>query len=402
MEKRLLNLSDGEKQYLETRTAEILKQLDGQMPVSECLRSYAAANGYPEQEAWMLINREIIPTVNDYNESCRQASEGDAREWARERISERVEGMSLTEEFQYKFVLLQALHGLDREILSRVNLLDGQSWEEYYEQICKNPTEVPADAEITPDMLDRLNEELAVAVEESTLPLYQAAAFQELVDSQMEQETVKAFVFDMWRDEVYKYCVATAACVAHRNGEFPSIESDISARVITLGICQGIDIENVGQKVAAGELGADAAFEIIRIAGMTALILLGGCLLLYAVTAAVIGAKSLGVLMGGSTMAFLASMSLALCVVFGTLGNGVQIYRTILEKVCNISEVVYHRMKQGVKNLYHYAKEQIMPKLQSLFQRGVQFMETACSWFQRQFFRNRSYCNVSASPDNES
>lgn len=385
MENRLFTLTDQEKQYLETRTTEILKRLDGQASVSDCLRGYAAENGYSVQDAQALIDEAVIPTVDEYNASCRQAAEGDAREWMQERIHERVGEMSLPEEFRYKMELLRALHGLDREILSRVNLMEGQSWEESYAQLCGGTVELPADGDITPDMLERLNNELAETIENSNLPLYHSAAFQELVDSQMDQESVKSFVFEMWKDEVYKYCTATAACVAHHNGELPSIEAETPAQIIVLGVCQGVDIENVERKAASGEVTADFAFELLRIASMVALVLLGVFLLKYMFTAALVGTEIVAFLMGGGVMAFLASTALTVCVVFGALDIGIRAYGKVMEGVYKFSEVAYHAVKRGAQNLYRYASEQILPKIQDLCHRALHFMETSFTRIRRQF-----------------
>ena len=369
-----------EQQRISARTQEILARLDGQTPVNQLLVTYAIENGCSQEEARQLVEETIIPTVDEYNSSCIEALEGDTSEWVRDRIAERVEEMSLSEEFRYKLTFLRALQRADQVVLNQAGLLEGQAWEESYQQICESEEVFPADGDVTEEMLAQLNEELARTIENTTLPLYNADAFETLVEGRMDEESVKVFVFDMWKDETVKYCAAIAACVAHRSGELSSIPEDTPDRVIAVGICQGMDVVNIQQRVALGELTADAAFELLRAVGMVALVLLGGYLAFRALEISLVAAQLIAILMNGGIIATLAISGLMMGAALNWVDKGLDLFEKFLAGAGSVAEVTYGKLKQGAKKVFGIVKDRILPGLQSFCGSALTFIRRVFGW----------------------
>lgn len=342
----------------------------------EGLISYAAENGFTPEEARELIEEMIVPVVDSYNRDCLAHANDKSSGWVLEKISERADGMTLDEECRYKLGVLIALRSVSAEML-RAAGTDEDRDEYFNEQITDELREYEGVA-FTEEMLTEINEKLAEAIVNSGIELSVAENLEYILEGEPDEAHVSGYIADMWHDETYKYVMATAACVAKKNGELPSIREDSTYQQLTLGVCQGVDIANIQARVSTGELVADEAYEILKnIASVGVAILVGlGPIAFIFATTVVVSDLAFGTLAIGfftlilSSMITVAATAAAVGLVFFLMGDNESEY---LDTICNvvagfrrISDLTYAKIKQGVKDVAKVARERVIPKLRSM------------------------------------
>ena len=370
-----VTVTEEERVILETRTREAVSKVRGGSSVEADLCEYARENGFTEEEAYKLVREDIIAPVDEHNASCRQAAKESTREWLKDKVSGLCEGMSLEDECKCKTSLLRAIRGTDIAILRRVKEMSSDEWEEAYEDLCGSEEEQLESGGYTEDMLSRLDDALEEAIENSGIALGMSAQFEMLLDDRQDEESVKCFVYEMWQDEKYKYCAAAAACVARRNGELPSIPDGTPDRVITLGVCQGIDVDNVEKQVALGEMTADTAYRVLKIIAAVGLTLIAVGTVLCSIVAA--GALSVGVataVFGTGIIGSLVAFTLTLGLGNGLIDAACDLVKPMAGLLNSAADFTYGKLKQGAKAVYHFTADKLVPHVKEAIRRIGDFL----------------------------
>lgn len=102
MTKHELEISKKDMETMTRRMQDMKNSLNSTEDLVSGLISYCMANGYTEQDATTLVKEKIIPTVDEYNSSCVTVMGDEDNEWLTSKISERCEGLSMTQEYRYK------------------------------------------------------------------------------------------------------------------------------------------------------------------------------------------------------------------------------------------------------------------------------------------------------------
>ena len=375
MENKMKYVTEQELDTLRRRTGEILKSVEKDGNVVEGIRRYVAENGYSEEEAVELIEHRIIPAVDRYNSECREYAEDGTKTWILDKVSEKVEDMSLSEECEYKMGLLIALRARTKEILEQAALHSMEEMETMYEELSQEKMCCLEEGSYSEEILEQINEQLAEAIQNSGFEMELLGGFEELINSNMDEENVHGFVTEMWKDEQYKYCAAAAACVAKKNNELPSIPEGTSDIELIVGVCQGIDTANIEMKVSNGEMAADAAYEILRVVAEVGLLIVG---FICVITAIPMLAESLaGVtvkLFGNGIFACLVggAIGCALCISVGSdLGD---ILIDMVDNFGKISDFTYEKLKKGAKVVSKTVRERVIPKVRSVIETMTLFI----------------------------
>lgn len=357
MENKMFAITEEEQKAIAMRTEEIASAVDNAANIREAMVAYAAANGYSEEAAAELIDEIVIPTVNSYNASCREAFEGDVGTWISQKMAESIEKQGLNEQeaARYKVGVLQAIRKLN------AGAVDGE--EECLTEDEKAMLEFEA---FTPEMMKRIDEALIASIEDSVLPLYMTEAFESFLESKADAESIHVVTTELWNDNDLKYCAAAAVCVAHHNGQVPSIPDDTPDANLVLGACQGIDVVNIETKVSIGEMTADAAYNILKAIGAVVLTLAVGFvlwhtlgLLLYVGPAAAFNVFGTGII-GGIAAGIL---------VLGSIDSISDMFTLWLEKGIDVSgkiaDTTYNALKCGAKTVYRYTFDHILPAVKN-------------------------------------
>lgn len=362
MSENLYRVTEDEKRIMEVRTREVSEKVcQGTSAVDE-LCGYACENGFTEDEAVRLIKEEVIPVVDEYNASCREAMVGDIHEWLSNKIFQINEGMNLNEECKCKLSLLRAIRSADMNILNHIGETDCAGWEEEYESLCSSEEEQLESGEYTSEMLDSINHALEAAIENCGIPLSMSVHFEEFLDGKMDDESVKDFTYEIWEDEKYKYCAATAACVARHNAELPSIPSETPDRIIVLGICQGIDVDNMEKQVAIGEMAADTAYKILKVIAAVGLTLVAIGLVYYTIVAtAVLSMSVVTGIFGSGIVGGLVAFALILGVGNEIADAVISMTGTVSRALSKAADFTYGKLKQGAKVVHHYTVDKVIP-----------------------------------------
>ena len=355
MENKMFSVTKEEQKAIAERTEEAASAVRDAANIRDALTAYAAANGYSGEEAADLIDKIVIPTVDSYNASCREAFEGDARTWIAKKMTASIEKQGLNEQeaARYKLGVLLAVRKLN------AGAADGEDAELTEDEKAMLESET-----ITPEMMLRIDEALIDSIEDSAIPLYMTDAFETFLESKADEESVRVMTTEIWEDNNMKYCAAATVCVARRNGQLPSVPDETPDTNLVLGACQGVDVVNIETKVSTGEMAADTAYKILKVIGAVALTMAVAAVLWEAV----------GILLEMS-MAFAFSffgMETVGCIVAAVLMfSGVcaisDMFIAWLEKGLAVAgraaDITYAALKRGAKALCHYAAAKLGPAL---------------------------------------
>lgn len=371
MENTMLNVTEEEMICIKARATEILASVNPNVLINDRLQEYCMENGYTSEDAYILVEQVVIHQVDQYNESCRRAIQEGGEEWVMGHISERIANMNMAEEAQYKVYMLQAIQAMNQQILLKAGLYGDDEMEKEFEAISKQMPCLPVDSEITPEFLAHVNGELADAIMNSGVALHHSAMFEELVAERLDEESIKTFVIDMWKDERYKYCAGTAACVARHNEELPSVPEETTDAMLVFGICQGIDVEVVENKLSRGEITVERAVAllgIISIVGLT----LAGIVLLYHVgaTTAFIASKAAFRVCGKGMMGVLVASILT----YGMFSYLIDHLPPVINGALNVIEVAYTKTEAGAKAVCRQMEKHVIPAVKASADRVRMFV----------------------------
>lgn len=387
MENKLFVITKEEKDTITKRTQE-LAQAVASGGGREGYYAYAKANGYSEEEAHTLINEVVIPRVDEYNASCRDAYNGDSAEWIRSKLAENIEkqGMDPQEAAKYKLGVLQAIRGLNAQILE----------EENEDFLTDDERELLEKAEFTEEMIQKIDDTIVEAIDNSAMPLYTSQAFETFLEGKADEESVRAVTWELWQDEQLKYCAAAAMCIAKHNGELPSIPEDTSDELLVLSACQGVDVANIETKVGIGEMAADTAFKILKVIGGVVLTLAVGWVLWLALKAlASLGVTVAFALFGAGTLGILVACFFAYQSVSSISEMAEAWLNGGLGFVGKIADTTYGAIKKGVKTLSRITREKIVPVVKKAM---AVVKDTICGIAAAvyQFVRNKAFAAAKA------
>lgn len=372
MENKMFAITEEERKAVAQRAEEVASAVKGSANVREPLIAYAAANGYSEEAATDLVDKVVIPTIDTYNASCSEAFEGDVKTWIDQKMGESIEKQGLNEQdaVKYKLGVLQAIRKLN------AGAVDGEE-----EVLTEDEKAMLEAAEFTPEMMMQIDEALITSIENSAMPLYMTEAFESFLESKADEESVRTITTELWNDNNLKYCAATAMCVAHHNGEVPSIPENTTDANLVLGACQGVDVVNIETQVSTGEMAADTAYKILKVIGAVALTLAAGYILWHAidilidlsiaVAFAVFGAGILGAIAAAILM--YGSISSIMDMTTEFLGKGI----AVSEK---IADATYGALKRGAKAMYQYTVEMIVPAVKNVVAKAKETICDIATW----------------------
>lgn len=369
MMKTMYSVTEQEYEVMKKRTEEAVKAMEDGETVLAGLCGYAEANGYSTEEALELVEKEIIPTVDTYNRECRDHIEDESNERILNKISDRVEGMALADECKYKLGVLVALRSAGKEILGHVAVNSPEQIEASYEELTDEEMMKLEDGQYTDEMLDQINEQLLYAIENCGIELEMSDRIEQLINSDMDKESVHGFVTEMWKDEQYKYCAALAACVAKKNAELPSIPEDTSDTALIVGVCQGIDVANVEMRVSAGEMIADKAYKILKtIAAVGLVILVSAGMFIAGVGLAKFAIDVVIKAFGTGVAATILALALGGATIFFVGDDFIGTLKTLKNVFCEISDFTYEKLKKGVKVVHRTVQDHVIPKVKEMIE----------------------------------
>lgn len=389
-----MNMTNAEFNCITNRTANVVEKVEANGNLKSGLIAYAVENGYTEEEARILVEEKIIPTVDRYNRMCRENVSAGSNEWFFESLAEATAGMTTAQACKFKLGLLTALQSVRADVLSRVATETQEEKDLDYENISKNQWAEMDDADFTEADQAEIDRQLQDAVESSGLEDEMLSQLGKLIESKADDEAVHGFVTEMWQDEHYKYCAAAAACAARKNGELASIPEDADDVAVIVGVCQGIDTANVAYKVSKGEMVVDTAYEVLK-----HIVLVGLCIVATAVIAVlgVIGAiLAIGLVikyLGSSILAMILALAVggvALFAISGDLPKKLEVVKTVFFK---ITDCTYGLLKKGIKKAAGFVRERIIPAVRSMIDRAAVFFDVLK---QRLLSRNTRRAGVKA------
>lgn len=368
----MYSVTQEEKDRVEGRIREIADSLDKQKNIRDSLYAYAVQNGYTETEAVYLVDEVIIPTVDQYNDSCKNVVKEGGEAWIRQQISRRVENMTLAEEIYYKKELIRMIHSVDGVMLENFGLLDEDVWNKLNEKLTAETGTKPMEEEVSEELLEQVNKELEFAVMNSNFLLAHTEAFAVLIDGREDGEPVEMFLNQLWEDQNYKYCMALAVCSARRNGELPSIPEEAPDQSVILGMCQGIDVQHIEQQVARGKMTADTAYHILKVIGAVVLALFS----LYVLTnAAILTVVAVGTamtsLVGVGLIGLLVTATICYNMTSGVCNTLINFGKEAFHMLDQASDFTYGKLKAGAKKLYQTAREKAVPVIKVWYEHTV-------------------------------
>lgn len=376
MEKKLYTITEIEHEVMKRRTEEIFESVKGKKSLTEALCEYAQENGYSEEEAKELVNEHVIPTVDSYNAGCRECMEGDMSEWIFDKISERVEDMTLEEECKFKLGVLLVIRNTSNDILRKeAERTHGEMEDTFF---CNNDKhiEMLECGPYTEELLSQINTELAEAVENSGVELEMSNQIATFMEGVVDTGSVRSFVTKMWQDEQMKYCAAVAACVARKNNELPSIPDEIIDEALVIGTCQGIDIANVEKKVSLGEMTADTAHKILKVIAAVGMALFTAIVLILAgLGVAEVIFDFIIKLLGTSAVAGFVALGLAAITFLFFESEWSSVVTGAVECVEQICDFSYKMLKKAVKTVHAAVQKHVVPVLEEMTSRITSFVQ---------------------------
>ena len=355
MENKMFSVTKEEQKAIAERTEEAASAVRDAVNIRDALTAYAAANGYSEEEAADLIDKIVIPTVDSYNASCREAFEGDARTWIAKKMTASIEKQGLNEQeaARYKLSVLLAVRKLN------AGTVGGED-----EELTEDEKAMLESETITPEMMLRIDEALIDSIEDSAVPLYMTDAFETFLESKADEESVRIVTTELWKDNNMKYCAAAAVCVARRNGQLPSIPDETSDTNLVLGACQGVDVVNIETKVSTGEMAADTAYKILKVIGAVVLTLVVAAVLWEALTALLGLSISVAFSVLGTGIIGGIAAGVLMC---GSISSIGEMFVTWLDKGLAVTgkaaDITYAALKRGAKTVYQYTLDHVLPAI---------------------------------------
>lgn len=357
MENKMFTVTEEEQKAIDVRTEEAASAVRDAANIRDALTAYAAANGYSEEEAADLIDKIVIPSVDSYNASCREAFEGDIRTWIAEKMTASIEKQGLNEQeaARYKLSVLLAVRKLN------AGTVGGED-----EELTEDEKAMLESETITPEMMLRIDEALIDSIEDSAVPLYMTDAFETFLESKADEESVRIVTTELWKDNNMKYCAAAAVCVARRNGQLPSIPDETSDTNLVLGACQGVDVVNIETKVSTGEMAADTAYKILKVIGAVVLTLVVAAVLWEALTALLGLSISVAFSVLGTGIIGGIAAGVLMC---GSISSIGEMFVTWLDKGLAVTgkaaDITYATLKRGAKTVYQYTLDHVLPAIMS-------------------------------------
>lgn len=357
MENKMFTVTEEEQKAIDVRTEEAASAVRDAANIRDALTAYAAANGYSEEEAADLIDKIVIPSVDSYNASCREAFEGDIRTWIAEKMTASIEKQGLNEQeaARYKLSVLLAVRKLN------AGTVGGED-----EELTEDEKAMLESETITPEMMLRIDEALIDSIEDSAVPLYMTDAFETFLESKADEESVRIVTTELWKDNNMKYCAAAAVCVARRNGQLPSIPDETSDTNLVLGACQGVDVVNIETKVSTGEMAADTAYKILKVIGAVVLTLVVAAVLWEALTALLGLSISVAFSVLGTGIIGGIAAGVLMC---GSISSIGEMFVTWLDKGLAVTgkaaDITYAALKRGAKTVYQYTLDHVLPAIMS-------------------------------------
>lgn len=372
-----LKITQTEVETLKRRAEEAAARVASADSVTEGLIAYAIDNGFTPEKAHRLVEEKVIPRVDEYNSTCRACVEDGQSGRILGMISARAEDMTLEEECKYKLGVLTALRASAREMLSRIAALGDEDQELAFDELTDEDIRVLDNDVYTEESLAQINEMLAEALENSGIELEMMDRLEELLDSAVSEDDVHGFVTEMWQDERYKYVLAVAACVAKENGELPSVPEGIGYDALIIGMCQGVDIANVQQRVSAGEMTADGAYKVIKavasagVAILAAAFIFAGGLVLAGAASGVIAEA-----LGSGMIACVIGAAIGAVLFFALEFDFFEMVGAVTDTFRKVTDFTYQKLKQGVKAIAKVARERVIPKVRTMIETVGSFVRS--------------------------
>lgn len=387
MENKMFKITEEEQKIVTQRTEDIAQAVAAQEGRAGYY-AYAAANGYTEEEAHTLIDEVVIPTVDEYNNSCREAFEGDTKTWILDKMAQSIEaqGMDIQEAAKYKLGVLQA-----------VRKLNAGAVQEDADVLTDDEKAMLEAAEFTDEMIGKIDEALVESIDNSAMPLYASEAFDKFLEGKADAASVSAVTWDLWRDNELKYCAAAAMCIARRNGQLPSIPAETTDACLVLGACQGVDVVNIEKKVSTGEMVADTAYKILKVIGAVVLTVAAVTLLMtgLSIVAAVsmeVAFELLGTGLLGCVVACVAAFGVMM---IGCSDETCETLYKGIELIGKGADIAYETLKRGAKAVYRYTVENIVPAVKAGVAYVKDFLCTMVSTV-RQYVQNKGWVHARA------
>lgn len=386
MKNKTYKISDMDKIIVQEYVDTMFSEMDSDMTIRDNLYHFAVLHGYSAEEAVELINDVIIPTVDQYNSSCRIAYESGADKWVHQTIINRVDSMSITEEVNFKKNLILSIYSVESTLLTSDGLLNPADWDTINEAfICANDI---IDGTATLEDLEKVNEELENAICNSKFILHHADAFVKLVENKSEDDEVIVIDNPLWEDSEYKYCLALATCIARKKGRLSSVSEDIPDQAIILGLCQGVDFERVEQQLSRGEIALDKAYKILKTITAVALALVAIFVMVkVGIATAAISGTFVYTLLGAGILGTVAGCLLALGVFDEVLKSMTAFAGKVAVTLSKGADFTYSMLKKGAKKICTFLHDKIVPGIETWFHRVVTFAEGIANRFSKTFLR---------------
>lgn len=390
MEKNTFNVTQQELDTMKGRTEDVIRTMANCNSGENGFLKYAMENGYTAEEARSLADT-VVSTVDLYNREC-LAHVGDiSNDWIIQRVNERTDGMSLADECKYKLGILIALRAAGKELLGRAANLTADQMDAMYADLTDRELIELEDSKYTENMLAKINDNLAEAIGNCGIELEMSGQMERLIDGEMDADSVHGFVTEMWQDEQYKYAVATAACVAKKNGELPSIPEDTTDTALIIGVCQGVDAANIEMRVASGEMLVDKAYQILKTIATVGLVILtlasmvaAGLILASATVSFVVDH------LGTGLIASLLAVALGGAVLFTIGDDFVGTVKTVTNIFHRLSDFTYDHMKKGAKAIYEAALKHVVPCVKHMIEIVTEHIRGVFSSIRHAFGQTRA------------
>lgn len=372
-------LTEKEHQITNRRAEEVFKTVKESVTVTEGLCRYAAANGFSEEEAKGLIMAEVVSTVDEYNVACRRQLGHDNLNWIQENLSNRMDGMTVGEECQYKLMLTAILQKAGKEALATQAGMESEAELEMEYGELSQP-ELFEQGEFNEEMLEQINENLAEAIKHSGMELEMLSRFERFIEDRADKESIHGFAMDLWKDEQYKYCAAVAVCVAKKNGELPSIPEETPLKALIIGVCQGVDVANVEMQVAAGQMASDEAVQVLSFIISVGLLLLlaagafGFSVLFEETIFEIMGENFAGMILGSVVGA-------AFFLLFAADINDALM--ELKDEWNEVRDITWDKLKWGGESIHSLLCQYAVPAIKKMVEKTEAFFEGIISRFHR-------------------
>lgn len=361
MEDMLFPFGEKERRILKEQMLEICRQIQNTDNLDAGLLRYAEKNGCTRD-----MFQEVVETVERYNELCLKTY----REGVAQSIQEEIDGqvqdkdMNQSEEIVYKLSFLQAIFELREELLKQMGVDFPTEWVETKENYClllNQLSEQPPKEEL----LEGINEALADGLTELPLPLYYADTFAKHLEGMETEYSGNHSSANVWEDDkTLKCCAATATCVSVWKGILD--KGSMPLRSIVLGVCQGIDLQNMERKYARGDITRETFLNMLQAAGVSATMLLcrGSALALGSV-------QGLAELLRHALSVSVGIASVTAEKLVPVIDRTVEWYSKIFSMDTENVKLTFEMFRSGASQLQQYVREQTLPHAKDNMLRAV-------------------------------